>query len=244
MSFSSMDMWRLHDELSVVNAAILMIGGDPSDQSQYWDDNTKDTYWDQRRDYVGFEAAFGALKSAIRRGALPATLSYDAIPRWYGTGEKDGFRLVTPYLLERIVEGLDSDPFFIMPRDGALGSRGPTWEKTNILVEDLKRWLRGKGLLPEFFFPAYEAETSDTPDLALNPEHEHFAPELAMAITAWQALLPERTFKGGVKAAIEAWIAANPDAWQGENPISGGAIERIATLVNWNKSGGAPRSNG
>jgi len=116
----------------------------------------------------------------------------------------------------------------------------PDWQRSTIKVDDFKEWMQRRGRKPAFFFPHIEEDR----EAFRNPSHEHFSAELDFAVTVWQALLPERKFRGGVKAAIEAWIAANPDVWQGEEPLSGAAKDRIATLVNWNKGGGAPKTGG
>ncbi|MEI4473358.1 hypothetical protein [Frigidibacter sp. MR17.24] len=240
--------WRLNDELSVINAAILVTGNDPSEQV----DATTDPFWDdsgnrrrvQRRDYHGFEATFGALKSAINRGHLAARIAYDAEPRWHGTVARDGFLIISNHDLRSIVASLDQDPFFKVPADGALVSSEPNWAETMVQVEDLKRWLRTRGSAPPFFFPNASSEDEASTNDVLDQGHEHYSPELALAVTAWRALEPQRTFRSSVKAEIEAWIASNPDAWLGSEPISTAAKERIATVVNWNKGGGAPRTGG
>jgi hypothetical protein len=63
-------------------------------------------------------------------------------------------------------------------------------------------------------------------------------------VKAWTALASEQKFKSSPKATIESWIDANPDAWLGEGKLSMAAKERIVTLVNWKKTGGAPSSSG
>ncbi|OUS20367.1 hypothetical protein A9Q95_08265 [Rhodobacterales bacterium 59_46_T64] len=116
----------------------------------------------------------------------------------------------------------------------------PDWERSTIKVDGFKNWMQRRGRRPAFFFP----DAGEDSDAFRNPAHEHFSAELDIAVTVWQALLPQRKYLGGVKSAIEAWITANPEAWKGDEPISGAAKERIATLVNWNKGGGAPKSGG
>ncbi|WP_300548088.1 hypothetical protein [Roseovarius sp.] len=116
----------------------------------------------------------------------------------------------------------------------------PDWERSTIKVDDFKDWMQRRGRRPAFFFPDIEEDS----EAFRNPAHEHFSAELDFAVTVWNALLPERKYHGGVKSAIEAWISANPEAWKGDEPISGAAKERIATLVNWNKGGGAPKTGG
>lgn len=239
--------WRLNDELSVVNAAILIVGGDPSQMTQRFDHIAEGYFEDQDLDHDGFAAAFTALKAAIRNGTLPAKHWYGAQSGWSevtrGALSNDGFIIVTSHTLNSILEAQLMETGNWVPSGSVLFHREPDWWQTNVKVEDLKRWLRDKGIQPSFFFPETLADRGDTVDEVLDFEHEHFTPELALALTVWRALLPERAFKGGVKSTIEAWIKANPDAWHGEGELSVAAKERIITLVNWNKSGGAPKSS-
>lgn len=76
----------------------------------------------------------------------------------------------------------------------------------------------------------------------MDPSHEHFSPELALAVSVWRAFDGKTVTKKPPKQAILDWIEKNPSAWQGEEPIKNEAVGRIATLVNWSKKGGAPKS--
>lgn len=109
---------------------------------------------------------------------------------------------------------------------------------SRVSVEWVKNLLSSKGVTSGFFFP------SPTPpsEVFMDPAHEHFSPELALAVTVWRALETEQKFISSPRNAIKAWIKDNSEAWQSEEPIKKLAIERIATLVNWEKKGGAPKS--
>lgn len=119
-------------------------------------------------------------------------------------------------------------------------TKEPDWERSTIKVNDLMEWMQNRGRRPVFFFPNNLASG----DAFRDPAHEHFSTELDLAVSAWEALLPKRKFPSGIKAAIEKWIEDNPKAWRGSEPLSGAAKERIATLINWNKGGGAPKAGG
>ena len=91
------------------------------------------------------------------------------------------------------------DPFEI--RHGGLKiERLIDWTATTVDVVDLQAWLRSKGFTKGFFFPAEQSE----PDAFTDPAHEHFAPELALAVAAWRALSTTQSFKRGPKEAIAA----------------------------------------
>lgn len=109
-----------------------------------------------------------------------------------------------------------------------------------VKVEDLKNWLRNRGVASGFFFPEPPPDREDFNDQS----HEHFSPELALAVAAWRALANTEKFRRGPKAAIEDWLEANPSEWQSEAELSVSARERIATLVNWKRTGGAPTTGG
>jgi len=113
-------------------------------------------------------------------------------------------------------------------------------DESQVSAEWLKELLSSRGFTTGFFFPG------STPPLEafMDPNHERFSAELAMAVTVWRALEGTPVAKKSPKQALKAWLEDNPDAWLGEEPIKNEAIERIATLVNWSKKGGAPRSGG
>ncbi len=61
-----MDYWRLCDELTVIQAALLIVGEDPSSTSAYVEG------WQAEQRPIGYEAAKSALLSAISSKILPA----------------------------------------------------------------------------------------------------------------------------------------------------------------------------
>jgi hypothetical protein len=63
-----LDLWRLCDELSVIQAALLIAGADPSSDAQYVEN------WDCERRPIGYEAAKTAISNALRRGSINGQL--------------------------------------------------------------------------------------------------------------------------------------------------------------------------
>jgi len=116
--------------------------------------------------------------------------------------------------------------------------------KTLIDVDELKRWLLSRNCKPPFFFGN---DASNIPDY-LEIKHPSFSPEIAATIRVWEAIQDPELRKGGktVKAAATEWLENNYRELglihNGERSKS--AIDRIATLVNWEPSGGAPRTPG
>ena len=64
----SLDYWRLCDELSVIQAALLIAGCDPSSDASYIEG------WDAEKRPLGYEAAKTAISNALRRGAITGQL--------------------------------------------------------------------------------------------------------------------------------------------------------------------------
>ena len=67
------DYWRLCDELSLMQAALLIVGCDPSSEQSYAEN------WQLHERPTGYEAAKAAISNALRRGAIKGKL----IPLYY-----------------------------------------------------------------------------------------------------------------------------------------------------------------
>jgi hypothetical protein len=81
--------------------------------------------------------------------------------------------------------------------------------------------------------------------LYLDPKHSMLSEELAIAIKAFKEVLenPDVKLKSSPKKKIEEWLEKNyPDSVLIKSALTKSAKERIATLVNPNKNGGAPPS--
>jgi hypothetical protein len=116
------------------------------------------------------------------------------------------------------------------------------WE-TLIEVDELKRWLLSRNCKPPFFFGA---DASNTPNY-LESKHPNFSSEIAAAIKVWEAMQDSELRKGKtIKAAVKDWLETNYRelGLMHNGQRSNSAIERIATLVNWETSGGAPKTPG
>jgi len=210
--------WHLSDPLTVTQAAALIAGYDPSYMYR------TDTDFGQQ--YPRLEAVEAALCNAISSKKIPAIMRHDAfISKGYDTYPNIGQD-------EREDEEGNTIIF----------TRVPNWSKTTVEVEDIRAWLRGKGFTTGFFFP----EADDTPDF-LDKNHPNYAPKLAAAIQAWQAVNADSTLMSGttVKQALLRWLRKNADKFgltkEDGNPNEQG-IEEIAKIANWDPKGGAPKT--
>lgn len=113
------------------------------------------------------------------------------------------------------------------------------WDE-KILVNDLREWLKTKGVFPGFFFPDQQNEADLSQQMPfMDPVHEFYSEELALAVKTWLALFGEggeyqqnRAVKEQIKASLKG------------KKLSREAVERISTLVNpkKKKNGGSPPS--
>lgn len=244
MNDMKLELWRLASDLTVEDAAILIAGGDPSAVDYEEDSFNRQNEIKRTSGHPGFIPVFTALTNAIRKGHLSARLATRADGGGPLSNRLSGdIWILSHREITHIRSTLENDPFDSTPLDGADGIQiqvEPDWTRTTVDVENLKAWLRSRGFTNGFFFPLAE-ETSDS---FMDPSHDHFAPELALAVSAWRALEGKSGFSRGSKAAISGWIEANPDAWRGEGDLSESAKERIVTVTNWRKTGGAPTTAG
>ena len=172
--------------------------------------------WQEHERPANFSAAFAALSHAVLGGRLPATKRMVITSRWDTTAE-DMYEHETDE---------------------------PDWSKTTITVEDLKIWLKSRGLKTGFFFP----QGDDTPDF-LDSRHSNFSPKLAAAICAWQAVNSDKDLVKGttVKQALLKWLRKNADRFgltKDDGSPNEQGIEEIAKIANWDSKGGAPKTPG
>jgi hypothetical protein len=198
--FGPLDYWRLCDELSVVQAALLIVGKDPSgvqDLIEHTGASTRPK---------GYDAAKAALINSVNGKRLAAT----------------------------VVNGVDKDGW----------TSGPDWHQTTIMVEDLRVWLKARGIKTGFFFPAPEP----SPDY-LSEFHPNYSAKLAAAIEAWKSVSADAELRRGksVKQALIVWLRQHANEFgltkEDGNPNEQG-IEDIAKIANWDTRGGAPKTPG
>jgi hypothetical protein len=201
----SLDYWRLCDELSVVQAALLIVGIDPSAAEDVEEMATA-------RTPEGYKAAKTAISRALMRSDIDGRIS--PVSEYDINGNECG----------EVRDSLDINS---------------SW----ISVESLRNWLRERGFRTGFFFP----EETDAPEY-LDPLNPRYAPKLAAAVQAWQALHDPSLLKGkSPKQVLMKWLREHaPDfslADEDGKPNETG-IEEVAKVANWRPTGGAPKTPG
>jgi len=272
MTLSSMDYWRLSDELSVIDATILMTGNDPSEtldahdptDGSYLRDENGHIRQVQRKDYHGYIPSFRALKNAVLSNLLKATVRHPMRTAQhphigeYDTARSDDFddfaaEHEKQFSYDMLIARIDPDECRPENTVKLLGqtrlnfdlddlrgqqylyiSKEPDWNETTIKVSDLKAWLEGKGLHPEFFFP--NRPTADFKDKS-NPR---YSPKLAACVEAWEQVKAPKTNKN-VKQTVSQWLQSNAASFGvgRDGIVSPTMADELAAVVNWHTSGGA-----
>lgn len=228
-------LWKICDPLTVQDAAALIAGFDPNAVRF----NSNDAAWFESEtgltDSGGIrwvKTAFTALVNAITDRKLKAKLRYDAEPRY--TAGIDNLIERSHWNNEDVAEIKDwDDTSYVIDKI-------PNWAKSTISRTDLVAWLEKAGIRTGFFFPA----ATDAPDY-LDPKNPRYAPKLAAAVRAWQAV----TDPGNKhpKQALEKWLRERAAAFgltdDDGNPVNQ-AIEDCSKVANWKPGGGAAKTPG
>lgn len=200
-----LDYWRLCDQLTIVQAALLLVGKDPGGEYQeieQWEIE------DHPRP-KGYEAAKNAISIALLKGTLSGN-----IVRLYQYNN----------------QGLRAAEI-----EGSINA-----EESRVDVEPLKLWLRARGFTKGFFFPLQ----SDVAEY-LDPQHPRYAFKLAAAIKAWLAVDASDLKGKSPKQAAEKWLrehAAELQLTDEEGKQNEKGIDEISKVVNWQHTGGAPKT--
>lgn len=235
MSLSSMDYWRLADELSIVDAAILITGNDPSEKVNDAHNFDEGPNWVQRTDYEGFDAVFKALKNAVLSNKLPVSASFQLTdqksPDYYSHSFYAVLREGTKLFKQRNLDFWKHDSLVFLETE-------PNWEKTLVSVENLKAWLQSRHVFPDFFFPKGD------PNSIMNKNSPRYSAKLACAVAAWQSVTRPGRNKTP-KQSIEAWVQANGTRFGLANDdglVPANALSEISKVANWQPQGGAAKS--
>lgn len=239
-------LWSLADPLIVEQAAALIAGFDPitvrfnENGGVYFESETGLT---DSNGGSWVQTANAALKNAINAGKLKATIRRTAWEQgWneepdFDNGERWSEKVD---LLESDVnEACGTNPTYIN-RSKIIYRVEPDWGQTTIDRSNLREWLASNGIHTGFFFP----DSTDAPDY-LDPKNPRYAPKLAAAVKAWQAVIDPG--KVSPKKALTKWLrehAAEFSLSDDEGKPNETGIEEVAKVANWQPGGGAPKTPG
>jgi hypothetical protein len=213
--------WRLCDALSVTDAAYLIVGTDPSVERRLL----------QPADYKepeGYRTVTTALQEAVTSGRLPATLRQSARPL--------GYKVSPPRAPQGTAVATDENG------QGFIYEQELEWSATTVTVNDLKDWLRAKGITSGFFF-----EHEPNPADYLDPKGDCYSPKLAAAVRAWEYVssTPDSLRGKTVKQALISWLGKNAKHYglaDKKGKLNSLGIEEVSKIANWETKGGAPKT--
>jgi len=261
-----LDYWKLLDELTIVDAAILVTGNNPSEYDYLYDDGgdplrSKDGQHrtKQKTDHKGFMPAFKALRLAILGNRLDAKLAFAATytneidTSFYHGGDvhyssfevagRDDVETVNFDHMLTTNGGCDSIlSTSEFPQDATEINviKEPLWDQTTIKVEDLKDWLIARNFPAPFFNIRTKAEGFK------DPNHPRYAPKLAACVAAWETVTAASK-NASVKQTLSDWLRSNAAAYGAANTdgiVSPTLAEELAAIANWNPKGGANPTGG
>lgn len=218
----NIDYWHLCDELSVIQAALLIAGQDPAINIEYVEG------WKVEERPAGYEAAKSGIMNAIINMRLAGTVRYS-------TRHPHSYKEDADHDEHEERDG-NGDTVFV--------KNCPDPMLTTVEVQALQEWLASRRLNTGFFFQ----NTQEAPNY-LNSQHPHYAPKLAAAIKAWEAMTtnPDLMQSRTAKQAMIKWLRQHANEYgltkDDGNPNENG-IEDIAKIANWDSKGGAPKSSG
>jgi len=243
MSFKTINpLWSLSDPLTVDQAAAMIAGVDPNSIDPSGDFfRDRETGQTDSDGITWVQAAYAGLVNAIRGKKLKVKVVHDSRQIDKADSENLFDLMECGEYLNVGYEHLAADDERYS--DGYFIKNEPNWSKTLIDVQELKNWLEATPIRPEIFFPKVK-DRLDTPDY-LDPRHPRFAPKLAAAVRAWEAVTDPNG--SHPKQALSRWLNEHAAEF-GLTDANGlpikQSIEECAKVANWKPVGGAPTTPG
>jgi hypothetical protein len=119
--------------------------------------------------------------------------------------------------------------------------QGTDLHRSTVSFVEVREWLADHGHVDGFF--GRKEKTKTLPSY-LNKRHPRYAPKLAAAVAAWEAI--EETAKSRAKSPkniIRDWLmehAAEFELLKDDGSLNNEGIEDVAKVANWRLKGGAP----
>ncbi len=235
-------LWALNDPLTVQQASALIAGEEPnavvfSDGHASHFENPE-TGYTEAGGISRVQTAYKAMINAILVGNLKAKIMHDSRPfdeddqrNLIDLMELGEFYNVRP---ENVAEEGEKylNEYFIKEK--------PNWATSLVEVDEVKEWLVRRNMRTGFFF-----EGTDTVNDYLDKGHPRYSAKLAAAIKVWEAMDDENLLSGkSTKSAMTEWLETRYKELElvHNGKISKNAIENVVAVVNWQTTGGAPKT--
>lgn len=226
-----LDYWRLCEELNIVQAALLIVGEDPTNAEYI------EGYKVDKRPY-GYEAAKTAITSGLKKNTRATAHLKGSLASEIDIKDEKFKQIESVFgrsISGTLVKELDFDV-----NGNELGYIDDSIDlyKSTVEVDSIKEWLKSKGFTTGFFFP----EPLETMDF-LDPLNPRYAPKLAATVSAWQAVTDSG--KKSPKQALDKWLrehAAEFNLTNDEGKPIEQAVEECSKVANWNAKGGATKT--
>lgn len=196
------EYWRLCEEFTLKQAALLIVGFEPASETGGLCES-----WQIHERPPGYEAAKQGLIAGLQKGTI--------------TGKHRG------------LQDTDINGNQIGELQGTTDVDATTVERDSLIA-----WLGNRGIKTGFFFP----EGPEMPDY-LNEKDPRYAPKLAAATRAWQAVTdtngkhPKQAMMKWLREHASEYGLTNDDGIPNET-----GIEQVASVANWQPGGGAPKT--
>ena len=214
---SDTDLLKLMDILTLHEASALIAGCSPNQVRGNWDNNEIYYYLHTNiDDPANAQDVFSiSLKAMIQ--AIKAGILKANIVVSVSNG---GYQTVTK-------ASLQSD---------WIATHGIDEAETTVAREDLKDWLEKRGVFPTMLFP------NGKKDDYMNPQHDNYSPKLAVCVRAWEVAQNGIPHGKTTKQFIIDWITEHGKEY-GLEVTGKSNIEHLATIPNWDITGGKVRTN-
>jgi len=237
----SWKIWRRRKVLSLREAAWLMAGVIPTIEVHWLQDGSRELY----------ESCLLLLLEAVERGSLRAKIKQHRC-------EPKNFREFSP---DAMVDDIEFTPQDVIEAS-LIDHWIPCTCKTDaeVTVEQLTQFLRAESIDAPFFSesgPSSSSEFSNSTEAAveqlascrdyLDKNGPYYAPKLAAAVRAWEAVTAKFTKTSGLnpKEDLEAWIDSNAHKFWTKKNAQGHvmrhtaeAVSEAARTANWQPQGG------
>jgi len=237
-------LWKLADTLTITQAAALIAEVDPNtvrfnlNDDVYFEDEHGTTDSTNGR---SVKTAYEALKNAILTNKLNAKIIHDSRPIDQSDAQ-ELFDMMDNEGSSSSFDTLSNDDEHV--NNGYFVKNHPNWEKSCITVDELRTWLLSRGFSTGFLFQNKTTE----PDY-FNKNSPYYAPKLAAAIRAWEAVSTDEKYSNNgktVKQNLMNWLIAHAseyDLIKDDGDINNEAIEnQLSKVANWNDKGGASKT--